>query len=181
MNGLFCCIIYYADVLGVFSTYFKNGTWAGNGYLEAGLIALGMMALGLIVFYLLIGNLSFRMSRSSTWMIVGIIAGVLTFVLTDINTGIAPGSKYGMQKVLKEQFDKKTRGVDRESAQYKELDKCRKDHLKHFRSGVFHVSPVLQLCVVSTLATLLLYVGLSFMRPVRRGLRNKYAQNIPIK
>ena len=184
MNGILCSISsgYEKDVLHVFSEYFKHGTWAGNGYLEAVIIAVGMaLIVGLPVFYMGIGNLSFKWSKVSTWVIVGIVAGGLTFAVTDINTGMTPGCSYGLQKTLDEQFKKFTQGLDKETAQYKEYEAAKRSYKTHFKGGVFSVKPVLVLCILSSLLTMVLYAAVSFIRPARRLFKNKYAQNIPIK
>lgn len=185
MNGILCNIasLYEKDGLQVFSTYFKNGTWPwiGNGYLEAVIIAVGMALIGLLVFYVGIGNLSFKWSKVSTWVIVGLAACGLTFAAYDINTGMTPGCGYGLQKTLDEQFKKFTQGLDRETAQYKEYEAAKRSYKTHFKAGVFSVKPVLVLCILSSLLTMVLYAAVSFIRPVRRLFKNKYAQNIPIK
>lgn len=169
------------DILDVFSTYFKTGTWAGNGFVEAVVIAVALAVFALLIFYPLIGNVSFKLSKLSTWIVVGALAGILSFSVTSINTGLTSGCGYGLQKTLTSQFKKKTSGVDSESAQYKDLEKCKKNHQKHFRKGVFNTTPVFRLSLASSLLTILLYGGLSCVRPVRRILKNQYAQNIPIK
>ena len=169
------------DILDVFSTYFKTGTWAGNGFVEAVIISIACSVCALLVFYPLIGNVSFKLSKLSTWIVVGALAGLMSFSLTSVNTGLTPKCGYGLQNTLKEQFKKKSKGVDHESAQYKDLEKCKKNHQKHFRKGVFNTTPVFRLSLASSLLTILLYGGLSCVRPVRRLLKNQYAQNIPIK
>lgn len=169
------------DLLNVFSAYFKNGTWAGNGYTEALLIAIIVSLLALVVFYVGIGNTSFRLSNVYTWAIVGVLAGLLTFGVTSVNTGMTPGCGYGLQKTLDQQWRVRSKSIDSESVQYKNLEKCRRDHQKRFKKGVVAVDPVFSLCAVNAIITLLLYLGLSFIRPFRRMLKNKYAQSIPTK
>lgn len=181
MNGILCAISYANDGLHVFSEYFKHGTWAGNGYLEAVIIAVAMALFGLLVFYVGIGNSSFKWSKVSTWIIVGLAFGGLTFAAADINTGMTPKCGYGLQKVLDDQFKKYTKGLDHDSEQYKELERVKREYQTHFKKGVFNVIPVLMLCVLSSLLTMVLYALVSFIRPTRRLFKNKYAQNIPIK
>lgn len=169
------------DLLNVFSTYFKNGTWAGNGYTEAFLIAIVVSLLALVVFYVGIGNTSFRLSNVYTWVVVGVLAGLLTFGVTSVNTGMTPNCGYGLQETLNQQWRNKSRGLDSESIQYKNLEKCKRDYQKRFKKGVMAVDTVFSLCLVNTIITFLLYFGLSFIRPFRRMLKNKYAQSIPTK
>ena len=78
------------DIVDVFSTDFKTGTWAGNGFVEAVVIAIALAVFSLFIFYPLIGNVSFKLSKLSTWIVVGVIAGILYFSLTSINSGLSP-------------------------------------------------------------------------------------------
>lgn len=183
LNGILCSIAsgYEKDALHVFSEYFKHGTWAGNGYLEAVIIAVVMALIALLVFYVGIGRISFKWSKVSSWVIVGIAACGLTFTVADINTGMTPKCGYGLQETLEKQFEKIVKGLDRETEQYKYYEKAKREYQKHFKAGVFSVKPVLVLCILSSLLTMVLYAALSFIRPTRRLFKNKYAQNIPIK
>ena len=171
---------YGNDPLKVFDYYFKHGSWAGNGYVEALIIVALLAVLCVCVFYFVIGNTSFKLSNKGTWAATWIIAVLLTFVVTDINTGRSSsgGGKYGLQTALDKQWKKKTKDIDTESSQYKELEKCRRDHQLHFKKGVFSVKPVLSLCIVNSIIMLILFPVLSLA--ARKG-PTKYAQNIPIK
>ncbi len=171
---------YGNDPLKVFDYYFKHGSWAGNGYVEALIIVVVLAILCVCVFYFVIGNVSFKLSNKGTWIATWIIAVLLTFVVTDINTGMSSSgvAKYGLQKALDKQWKKKISGLDQESSQYKELEKCRREHQLHFRKGVFSVKPVMSLCLVNSIIMVLLFPALSMA--ARKGPTN-YAQNIPIK
>lgn len=171
---------YGNDPLKVFDYYFKHGSWAGNGYVEALIIVVLLAIVSVCIFYFIIGNTSFKLSNKGTWIATWIIAVLLTFVVTDINTGMSSsgGGKYGLQEALDIQWKTKTEGLDPESSQYKELEKCRRDHQLHFKKGVFSVKPVMSLCLVNSLIMVLLFPGLSM--PARKG-PTKYAQTIPTK
>lgn len=171
---------YGNDPLKVFDYYFKHGSWAGNGYVEALIIVAALAIVCVCIFYYIIGNTSFKFSNKGTWLATWIIAVLLTFVVTDINTGMSSSGsgKFGLQKALDVQWRKKTIVVDTESSQYNELEKCRRDHQLHFKKGVFSVKPVMSLCLVNSCIMLLLFPVLSLA--ARKG-PTKYAQNIPVK
>lgn len=171
---------YGNDSLKVFDYYFKHGTWLGNGYVEALIIAFAIVLFCVVFFYFVIGNTSFKLSNLWTWGITWIIAIALTFVVTDINTGMSSSGtgKFGLQTALDKQWRKKTDRLDPDSSQYKELAKCRRDHLLHFKKGVFSVKPIMSLCIVNSCLVFLLFPVMSLV--VRKG-KTKYAQNIPIK
>jgi len=171
---------YGNDPLKVFDYYFKHGSWAGNGYVEALIIVAVLAIVCVCIFYFVIGNTSFKLSNKVTWGATWVVAILLTFIVTDINTGMSSSGsgKYGLQKTLDLQWRKKTKDIDTESSQYKELEKCRRNHQLHFKKGVFSVKPVMSLCLVNSCIMLLLFPVLSLA--ARKG-PTKYAQNIPIK
>ena len=171
---------YGNDPLKVFDYYFKYGSWAGNGYVEALIIVAVLAIVCVCVFYYVIGNTSFKLSNKGTWAATWVIAVLLTFIVTDINTGMSSSGagKYGLQKALDIQWKKMIVGLDPESSQYKELEKCRRDHLLHFKKGVISVKPVMSLCIVNSIIMVILFPALSLA--ARKG-PTKYAQNIPIK
>ena len=109
-----------------------------------------------------------------------VIAIILTFAVTDLNTGMSSSGrgKFGLQKALDSQWKAKTENIDSESSQYKELEKCRRNHLLHFKKGVSSVKPVMSVCLVNSILMLILFPVFSLV--ARRG-PTKYAQNIPIK
>lgn len=171
---------YGNDPLKVFDYYFKHGSWAGDGYLEALIIVFLLAVVCVCAFYYLIGNTSFKMTNKGTWIATWAVAVIITFVVTDINTGIASSGsgKYGLQKALDVQWRKKTQGIDPETSQYKELEKCRRNHQLHFKKGVSSVKPVMSVCLVNSCIMFLLFPGLSLV--ARKG-PTKYGQNIPMK
>ena len=171
---------YGHDSLNVFDYYFKHGSWAGNGYVEALIIVALLIIVCVGVLYYVIGNTSFKYSNKGTWVATWVLAVVLTFVVTDINTGMSSSGsgKYGLQTALDIQWRTKTLGVDPETSQYKELEICRRNHLLHFKKGVFSVKPVMSLCLVNSCFMLILFPVVSLA--ARKG-PTKYMQTIPIK
>lgn len=171
---------YGNDPLKVFDYYFKHGSWAGDGYLEALILVFLLAIICVCIFYYLIGNVSFKFSNKWTWGVTWVIAIFLTFVITDINTGMSSSGsgKYGLQRALDTQWKAKSEGLDKETSQYKELEKCRRNHLLHFKKGVSSVKPVMSLCLVNSIIMLILFPVFSML--ARRG-PTKYAQNIPVK
>lgn len=181
MKAIYPLFVGYGnDPLNVFDYYFKHGSWAGNGYLEASIIVFLLAIVCVCVFYYLIGNISFKMTNRGTWIATWVLAVVLTFVVTDLNTGMSSSGrgKYGLQKTLDKQWKIKTEGLDSETSQYKELEKCRRNHQLHFQKGVFSVKPVLRVCIVNSIVMVILFPWFSMV--ARKG-KTKYAQNIPVK
>jgi len=169
---------YGKDPLKVFDYYFRHGTWGGNGYLEAGLIALALAIVGIVVFYYVLGRTSFKFSTKTSWWVTVAFVGLLTFCATSYNTGMSKPPKFGLQQALDNQWRKNTISIDPESSQYKEYEKCRRNHILNFQKGVFSVKPVRNLCFGNSIFAMFLFMGLSF--PARKG-PTKYCQNIPIK
>ena len=171
---------YGNDPLRVFDYYFKHGGWAGDGYLEALILVFLLAIICVCVFYYLIGNVSFKLSNKGTWIVSWVIAIILTFAVTNLNTGMSSSGsgKYGLQKALDTQWRAKTKKIDPESSQYKELETCRRNHILHFKKGVSSVKPVMSVCLVNSILMLILFPVFSLV--ARRG-PTKYTQNIPIK
>lgn len=169
---------YDKDPLRVFDYYFRHGTWAGNGYVEALIIAIVLAIVGVVIFYYGIGRTSHKLSTMTTWAITAVMVGFLCFAVTSYNTGMSKPPKYGLQKALDYQWEHKAKSLDSESSQYKELEKCRRNHTLNFKKGVFNVKPVFNLCLENSIIAMLLFIGLSF--PARKG-PSKYCQNIPLK
>lgn len=169
---------YGQDPLRVFDYYFKHGTWAGNGYVEAGIIAVVLAVVGVAIFYYGIGRVSHKLSTLTTWVVTAVLVALLCFAVTDYNTGMSKPPKYGLQRALDYQWEHKAKSLDSESSQYKELEKCRRNHMLNFKKGVFNVKPVLNLCLGNSIIAMLLFMGLSY--PARKG-PTKYCQNIPFK
>lgn len=171
---------YGKDPLNVFEYYFKHGTWSGSGYVEALIIAVAVVLFCVCIFYFVIGNKSFKLSNIYVWFATWIVSLILTFAVTDINTGMSSSGigKFGLQSALDYQWKQKTESIDAESTQYKELEKCERNHILHFKKGVLSVEPVLSVCLVNTIIAFLLFPLFSIGA---RKLPNKYAQNIPFK
>jgi hypothetical protein len=171
---------YGHDPLKVFEYYFKHGTWGGDGYIEALIIAVVVVIICVGVFYFVIGNKSFKLSSIYTWLGFWVVSLILTFAITDLNTGMASSGtgKFGLQSSLDYQWRAKTQNMDAESTIYQEYQECHRNHILHFKKGVLSVKPVWSLCLVNTLIALLFFPLLSI---VARKLPNKYAQNIPFK
>lgn len=171
---------YGKDPLKVYQTYFHSGTWGGNGYWEALLIAFLIAVVGVVVFYYVVGRKSFKMSTFASWVITGIIVMFLTFVVTNLNTGMQSQGKvkYGLQSALDKQWEKNSYGLDNESDQYKTYQKSQRDLKQTFKKGVFNTKPVFSLCLTNCFVGGLLFVLISI--PARKG-PTLYCKGIPLK